>query len=136
VGTRRRRADILLRVTSTLQTIARRTSVLLLAIAVPVLVAAPARADVPVGWTDESESVDTLHAILVLVGIPLALFVIIAIAVYTPSLVRGEGIRPGAPALESQWFGGPRKGTHELESRDQTGASGGSDDTGGASGRW
>jgi len=116
-----------------MQTLARRTSVLLLALLVPVLVAAPARADVPVGWTDQSEPVDPLHTILVFVGIPLALFVIIAIAVYIPSLVRGESIRPGAPAIESQWFGGPRKGTHELESRQETVDA---DDTGGASGRW
>jgi hypothetical protein len=130
----RRGADILLGVTSTMQTLARRTSVLLLFVVALVLGAAPAHADVPVGWTDESEAVDPLHAILVLAGIPLALFVIITIAVLTPSLVRGEGLRPGAPAIESQWFGGPRKGTHVLESGSDAPTS--DEETGGASGRW
>ncbi len=101
--------------TTKFQTLARRAAVLTFAVAIPVLVAAPARAEVPEGWSDP-EPVDTLHALLVFVGIPLLLFVLIAIAVYVPALVRGERVAPGAPAIESQWFGGPRSGTHELES--------------------
>jgi hypothetical protein len=132
-GTDRRGADILLTVISTLPTLARRTSVLVLAVTALVLSAVPAHADVPEGWTTESEAVDPLHAILVLGGIPLALFLIITIAVYTPSLVRGESMKPGAPAIESQWFGGPRSGARELESAAETREP---DDTGGASGRW
>ncbi len=128
-----RAADILLTVTRFL-TLARRTTLLLLAVATPVLVAVPARADVPEGWSGtEPEQVDTLHALLVLAGIPLLLFVLIAIAVYVPALIRGERVTPGAPAIESQWFGGPRSGTHELGSGSSSEAS---DDTGGASGRW
>jgi hypothetical protein len=127
-----RRTDILLRVTTMFQTLARRAAVLTFAVAAPVLVAAPARAEVPEGWSDP-EPVDKLHALLVLVGIPLLLFLLIAIAVYVPALIRGERVTPGAPAIESQWFGGPRRGTHELESR---AASADASDTGGASGRW
>ena len=48
---------------------------------------------------------------LLLVGIPLLLFLVITLAVYVPSLVRGESIAPGAPAVENQWLGGPRSGT-------------------------
>ena len=127
-----RRADILLLVTTKFQTLARRAVVLTFAVATTVLVAAPAHAEVPVGWTDEVP-VDRLHVLLVFVGIPLLLFILITIAVYLPAIVRGEHVAPGSPAVESQWFGGPRSGTHELESgSDSVDAS----DTGGASGRW
>ncbi len=122
----------MLLVTSKYQTLARRAAVLTFAIATSVLVAAPARAEVPNGWSDP-EPVDRLHTLLIFVGIPLLLFVLITIAVYLPAIVRGERVAPGAPAHESQWFGGPRGGTHELESGpDSVDAS----DTGGASGRW
>lgn len=86
--------------------------------------------DVPVGWP-EAPDVNMVHALLVLGGIPLLLFVAITVAVYVPSLVRGERITPGQPAVENQWLGGPRTGTAELTGR-------GSEDTGagGASGRW
>jgi hypothetical protein len=129
-----RRADILLLVTTTFQTLARRAAVLTFAVATSVLVASPAGAEVPDGWSDPPP-VDKLHALLVLVGIPLLLFVLIAVAVYIPALIRGERITPGAPAIENQWFGGPRGGTHELESSSAP-ASADADDTGGASGRW
>jgi hypothetical protein len=100
------------------------------AVAAPVLAAAPAHADVPEGWSDP-EPVSVLEALLILGGIPLALFVGITIAVYVPSLVRGERLSPGSSAVESQWFGGPSKDARELES-----SSPDSSDTGGASGRW
>ncbi|WP_372733866.1 hypothetical protein [Nocardioides sp.] len=86
--------------------------------------------DVPVGWSNP-EDVDMVQAVLVLGGIPLLLFLGISLLVYVPSLVRGESIKPGAPALESQWLGGPRGGAAEL-----TGSEAAADDTGGASGRW
>lgn len=86
--------------------------------------------DVPVGWSDPS-SVNVLHAILLLGGIPLLLFVAILVAVYVPSLVRGERLTPGAPVLENQWLGGPRSGTKELAGPDSEDSK-----AGGASGRW
>ena len=50
-----------------------------------------------------------------------------------PSLVRGERLAPGPAAGEDQWFGGPRKGTAELDRR-PTGRA--TPTAGGASGRW
>jgi hypothetical protein len=87
--------------------------------------------DVPIGWSD-AETVDRLQALLIFVGLPLLLFLLISLAVYLPSLVRGESITPGAPALEDQWLGGPRTGTAELTAGTTTADA----DTGGASGRW
>ncbi len=86
--------------------------------------------DVPVGWSDPKD-VNMVHALLVLGGIPLLLFLAIAMAVYLPSLIRGERIAPGQPPVENQWIGGPRKGTAELTGRQSEDA-----DAGGASGRW
>ena len=88
--------------------------------------------DVPIGWGEgPPPDVNMVEALLLLGGVPLLLFLAIWIAVYVPSLVRGEPITPGAPAVENQWLGGPRAGTAQL-------ASPASEDTetGGASGRW
>jgi hypothetical protein len=85
--------------------------------------------DVPVGWSDPA-AVDPLHAVLVLVGIPLALFVLITAVIYVPSLIRGERLAPGAAPVENQWLGGPRSGTAELTGADSD------TEAGGASGRW
>ncbi|GAB3256441.1 hypothetical protein [Nocardioides dilutus] len=90
--------------------------------------------DVPVGWSNNPEDVDMLQAVLLLGGVPLLLFIGITLAVFVPSLVRGESITPGAPAVENQWLGGPRTRAGEL-----AGPNAGDDqdpDSGGASGRW
>lgn len=87
--------------------------------------------DVPVGWGEPTD-VNMVNAGLILFGIPLLLFVLIAIAVYLPSALRGEPLAPGAHPVEDQWLGGPRTGTAELGSGEPAEA----DDTGGASGRW
>jgi len=116
-------------VTSTTETIVRRSTVLLAALALPVVLADPAAAAVPEFWSDP-DPVPVLEALLILAGIPILLAVLIAAAVYVPPLARGESVAPGAPALENQWFGGPRGGATELESGQQA------EDTGGASGRW
>ena len=86
--------------------------------------------DVPIGWSDPKD-VNMVHALLVLGGIPLLLFIAITVAVYIPSLVRGDRITPGQPPVENQWLGGPRTGTAELKGRESEDA-----DAGGASGRW
>jgi hypothetical protein len=86
--------------------------------------------DVPLGWPDSGET-DLVQLVLLLGGVPLLLFIGITLAVYVPSLVRGEPIAPGAPAVENQWLGGPRS-TAELTGP----AAADADDTGGASGRW
>src|SRR5215217_1227236 len=85
--------------------------------------------DVPVGWS-EPDDVNMVHALLLLAGIPLLLFIAITIAVYVPSLVRGDRITPGQPPVENQWLGGPRTGTAELKGPESDA------DAGGASGRW
>ena len=86
--------------------------------------------DVPVGWS-EPEDVNMFHALLLLVGVPLLLFILITVAVYLPSLVRGERIAPGQPPVENQWLGGPRTGTAELKGPESEDV-----EAGGASGRW
>jgi len=96
----------------------------------PTALAAVLPLDVPVGWSDPDD-VDMMHALLVLAVIPVLLFIAITVAVYLPSLIRGERIAPGQPPVSNQWLGGPRTGTAELEGPTSEDA-----DAGGASGRW
>lgn len=97
-----------------------------------VLLSAPAHATgTPEGWS-EPEQVDGLYALALLVGAPLALFLLITLAVYAPSLARGERVMPGAP--ENEWFGGPRQGVEAADKVDPKALEG--KGTGGASGRW
>lgn len=91
----------------------------------------PAGAEVPEGWS-HPEKVDALHALLVLGGIPLALFILIGLAVYLPSVMRGEGIAP--TQVEDHWLGGSDKTAGELQSA-QAGRTE-VDETGGGSGSW
>ena len=127
-------ADILLVVTSRTFARVRRTAVLTTSTVVSLLVAGPASADVPEGWSDP-EQVPVLNALLILVGLPLLLILLITAAVYLPAMARGERVAPGAAPVANQWFGGPREGTRELESgagREQAHEA----ETGGAGGRW
>jgi hypothetical protein len=91
--------------------------------------AAPASADTPASW--EREDIDVLEAVLVLGGIPLALCVLIALAVYVPAMVRGERVAPGATSPENEWLGGPRRSAGELAGPDTD-----STEAGGAGARW
>lgn len=116
--------------TTTLESLARRTTVVLAAAATVLATAGPASAEVPEGWSDP-DAVSALQAILVLVGIPLLLFLVITLLVYLPAMVRGERVAPGGGTRENQWFGGPRKGTAELAAADTEESK-----AGGASGRW
>jgi hypothetical protein len=97
------------------------------------LLSSPARADVPAGWGDQTEhrGLDALHSLGIFVGAPLLLFVIIALAVYLPAMVRGEKLLPDHSAGEAQWIGGPRQGVAELPAPD-----GEDSRAGGASGGW
>jgi len=110
----------------------RRAALVLPASAVLGLVglAGPASAAVPEGWSNPPD-VPVLHALLILAGIPLLLFAVITLLVYLPSLLRGEGRRRSGGTVETQWFGGPRKGTSELPAPDNDESK-----AGGASGRW
>lgn len=93
--------------------------------------ALPAGAEVPEGWSHPAD-VNGLHALLVLGGIPLALFILIGLAVYLPSVMRGEGIAP--TQAEDHWLGGSAKSAGELQSA-QAGRTE-ADETGGGSGSW
>ena len=108
---------------------ARRAAVLAVA-PVLALLAAPAHADVPEGWARVSD-VDDLQALAILVGGPLLLFVLIAVAVYLPAMIRGERLLPDHSGGEPQWIGGPRQGVAELPAAD-----GEDSRAGGASGSW
>jgi hypothetical protein len=117
-------------VTTKLQTLGRRTAVVLVTAAGLIAAANPADAAVPEGWSRPPD-VDLVYTLLVLCGIPLLLFLAIATLVYLPSMIRGERVMPGAPAIENQWLGGPRKGTAELAGPDSQ-----ESDAGGAGARW
>jgi hypothetical protein len=118
-------------VTTTLAHLVRRTSVVLVAGGLVLAVAGPAGADVPEGWSPDPVSVSPLHAVLVLAGIPILLFLLITLAVVLPGVIKGERFTPGGQATEDQWFGGPSKGTAELPAPDTEESK-----AGGASGRW
>lgn len=92
------------------------------------------RAKVPEGWSDP-DPVNALEALLILGGIPLLLFVGIFVLTYLPAMIRGERLKPGAPEIENQWLGGPRRTAGELPSPDASQTSE-TADAGGASGRW
>ena len=117
--------------TTKLAHLARRTSVILVAGGLLLAVAGPAGADVPEGWSTDAEPVSALHAVLVLAGIPLLLFLLITLAVVLPGVIKGERFTPGGQATEDQWFGGPSQGTAELPAPDTEESK-----AGGASGRW
>lgn len=97
------------------------------------LLATPAWADIPEGWGDQTEhrTPDALHALGVYLGAPLLLFVLIAVAVYLPAMIRGEKLLPDHSPGEGQWIGGPRQGIAELPAAD-----GEDSRAGGASGSW
>jgi hypothetical protein len=132
-------ADILLCVTSRTLTRVRRSAVLTTSAGLSLLVAGPASAKVPEGWSDPPP-IPVLQALLILVGIPLLLILLISAAVYVPAMVRGERVAPGAAPVHDQWFGGPRGGAREIESGagrgDQARETETETETGGAGGRW
>ncbi len=109
-------------------TLIRRTALVLTAAALPVLAAGPASAEVPEGWSNPDE-VGFLELLLVIAGIPLALALLISLAVYLPAMARGENVRPGGGETADEWFGGPRTGPAELGTRE-------AGTTGGGSGSW
>lgn len=127
-------ATILLCVSSLVIALVRRGlaagAALTTALVLAVLAAAPAAAEVPEGWSNP-EPVDPLYVILVAAGLPILMVLVLVAFVYGPPLARGERIAPGAPEVENQWIGGPRKAAGEL-----AGPDGDDSEAGGASGRW
>lgn len=112
--------------------------VMAVAVAIPLLQAGAASADVPEGWSDP-DPVNVLHFLLVVVGIPALLIVLIALTIYLPPIVRGESVTPAGARGEGEWFGGRRDPEKALAAGSSTTAAGelpAAEDTGGASGRW
>ncbi|MGZ4476598.1 MAG: aa3-type cytochrome oxidase subunit CtaJ [Nocardioides sp.] len=98
--------------------------------------ATPAFAAAPQQW-EQSPSVSPLHFLLIVLGIPAALFVIISLLVYVPSLARGERYKPGlAWRNEPEWFGGPSAGLEAADRQDPAAVEAGSDERGGARAQW
>jgi hypothetical protein len=96
----------------------------------------------PEQW-EENGPVSPLHVILLLVVIPVALFALIWLLVYLPSMRKGQHYQPGlAWRGEPEWFGGPRRGVEPADAPPPApaGARGperdADSDRGGASGRW
>lgn len=94
--------------------------------------ASPAVAAPPMSWEDPDNG-SILDALLLLVGVPLAVCLILTLLVYLPSMVRSK---PAGTAVAFQdrpeWFGGPRQGAAAAEDD----GAGSSMDTGGASARF
>ena len=101
------------------------------AVALVAGLALPAGAEVPEGWSNP-DKVDALHALLILGGIPLTLFILIGLAVYLPSVMRGEGIAPHQG--DELWLGGSDKTAGELQSA--RAGKPDDDEAGGGSGTW
>jgi hypothetical protein len=105
------------------------------AVALSLTHAGAASADVPEGWSDPDD-VDFMYALLVLVGIPLLCFVVLALAVYLPSVVRGESVAPAGARATDEWFGGRRDAQHSAQLALEQRTREATDETGGASGSW
>lgn len=96
------------------------------------LAAPPALADTPAAWEDP-EPMSTLAALLIFVGLPLALFVVISVLAYAPTLIHGSRAQRGATSwTDPAWFGDEVGGTErprpDIESSEKP--------VGGASARW
>ena len=78
--------------------------------------AVPASADTPTSWP-QYQTMSTLEALLVFVGIPAGLFALIALLVMAPSVARGNRYRPGGTELvRSEQFGVlPAASSSEIE---------------------
>lgn len=101
------------------------------AVVATVLVASPASANVPEGWSNPQD-VSGLTWLLLLIGLPVVAILVITAMVYLPPVARGENVRPHASVLpESQWLGGPKSGVAELPAPD-----GPDSQAGGAGARW
>jgi len=123
-------AILLLVTTSQIRTLIRRAAVVPAAALLPLIVAGPAGAEVPEGWSDP-DPVSFLPLFVVIGVIPITLGLLLALCVYGPALARGENVTPGADTPD-EWFGGPRN--RELAA--PVGDAEAPAITGGGSGRW
>ncbi len=95
-------------------------------------------AEPPAQWAN-NPTVSPLYVLTVLVVIPVALFLVITLLVYLPSMSRGERYKPGEVWRgEPTWFGGPRAGLDAVESTPPPAVGSGTQSTrqGGTSGHW
>ena len=108
-----------------------RTAVLTAGLALPAL-ASPALAAPPTSWEDPTND-SALQALLLLVGVPLAIIAVIALLTYLPSMMGAKSTGSSLAFQEKpEWFGGPRQGAEAVaDSEPAT-----STDKGGASARW
>jgi hypothetical protein len=82
------------------------------------LAASTAFAEPPETWED-TPSVSGLHVIVLLVIIPLALFLLIWLLVYLPSMMRGNEDQSGVVRHgQAEWFGGPQGGLEAVDTAD------------------
>lgn len=96
------------------------------------LLAVPAYAAAPETWEDPDNG-STIELLLVLVGIPLGVIALIALAVYLPSMIKGQSSGSALAFQErAEWFGGPRKGVDAAAEPEPQSAEG----KGGASAGW
>jgi hypothetical protein len=105
------------------------------------LAASAAFAEPPETWED-TPSVSGLHVIVLLVIIPAALFMLIWLLVYLPSMMRGNQDQSGMVRHgQAEWFGGPQGGLEAVDTADnRVQPTAGAHDQGGgrsgASGSW
>jgi hypothetical protein len=105
------------------------------------LAASTAFAEPPETWED-TPSVSGLHVIVLLVIIPAALFMLIWLLVYLPSMMRGNQDQSGMVRHgQAEWFGGPQGGLEAVDTADnRVQPTAGAHDQGGgrsgASGSW
>ncbi len=105
------------------------------------IAASAAFAEPPETWED-TPSVSGLHVIVLLVIIPLALFLLIWLLVYLPSMMRGNEDQSGVVRHgQAEWFGGPQGGLEAVDTADnRVQPTAGAHDQGGgrsgASGSW
>ena len=105
------------------------------------LAASTAFAEPPETWED-TPSVSGLHVIVLLVIIPVALFMLIWLLVYLPSMMRGNKDQSSlARHGQAEWFGGPQGGLEAVDTADnRVQPTAGAHDQGGgrsgASGSW
>jgi hypothetical protein len=105
------------------------------------LAASAAFAEPPETWED-TPSVSGLHVIVLLVIIPVALFMLIWLLVYLPSMMRGNQDQSGMVRHgQAEWFGGPQGGLEAVDTADnRVQPTAGAHDQGGgrsgASGSW
>ena len=96
----------------------------------------PAFATAPEEWGPEPD-VSALHAILILVVIPLGLVVLITFLALVPDFIRGQRYEPGRPwRNQPEWFGGPQKGLEAADEAEPEALEQSHGGRGGASAHW